>query len=158
MLTVGTQGMLVGQMTATANDAQAHLERILAEVDAAYSDSASERRKLYEQEWSQPAQSVSILGESEVYVDTVVGSVRSVMRRAADVDHGPALSSLRAASIYTRATLLDWLRTEAERFPAFARYLASVEYLRTSALVFRSNCGPTRTGESQQWASERPTW
>ena len=115
-------------------DVQGLIEFALSEVEASYRDSSEDRAELHRCEWDAPEDAPSVLGTMELRTDAVVGAVRSMMRTHIDAGKVEAMKALRNNSVYSSPTLSSWMRERSIYYPAYARHIQSVEYLRTVAM------------------------
>jgi hypothetical protein len=118
-----------------AEDA-ASLAALLDEVNRSYSRCSEERKKLHEVEWDAGADSLSILGESEVRMNFVVGTVRSWL---AGGQYFGDRKDFAARSLHHSATLHSWIVKESVSYPRFAAYLQAIEHLRATAFALLSS-------------------
>jgi len=110
------------------------LSSLVQRVDAAFRNSAADRRRLHDSEWRAGDDTPSVLGEVEVRADAVRGIV--LTRLAVGRHETTKLIDIVTSSCFAGSPLLSsWLADESVRFPAFASYLRALEDLRAATLA-----------------------
>ena len=98
-------------------------------VNEAYCLCKDDRHKIHEVEWLSQNNSISILGESEIRADAIIGIARSYIRDSLK-DKVKRIEVLENYCIYNSSVLGNWLITEGENFKKFSTYLHYLENLR----------------------------
>ena len=111
---------------------------LLRFLEAAFSNSSTNRKLLHKIEWEEEEGSPSILGEVEVRADTIIGISRTCLKREPE-GINKLIDTLEVSSIYKSKILVTWLANYGDNFPGFLGYIAAIENLRISTLVFLKN-------------------
>jgi hypothetical protein len=109
------------------------LELLLEFVKVEYQRSRQDRQHLHEEEWQAGEQAPSILGETEVRADAVIGVVRGYLF-SQNFDTKSAREILHRYSVYDSKVLMSWLLKHTESRTQFVAYLHAIEHLRRVAL------------------------
>lgn len=104
-------------------------------LEVAFTSSSVNRKSLHEIEWEAEEGSPSILGEVEVRADSVIGIVRTCLKRQPESIH-ELIYTLEASSIYQSEILVNWLVRCGDGFPDYFRYMMAIENLRAGTIAF----------------------
>ena len=111
---------------------------LLRFLDVAFSNSSMNRKLLHKMEWEEEDGSPSILGEVEVRADSIIGISRTCLKREPE-NISNFINILEANSVYKSKLLVNWLANYGDNFPYFLGYIAAIENLRISTLIFLEN-------------------
>lgn len=101
-------------------------------VTEAYARAEEERSEIHRLEWDAGEDTASVLGESEVWCDSVLG-VADAFRRGRSPKS--PVAGLSCASLWKSKTLGSWIVNDSSKFPRFTEYLTLVECLRVALVV-----------------------
>lgn len=110
------------------NESRKIIEVILKLVEDSYRSSEQERKKLHNKEWEEFADSPSILGETEIRADVIIGYVKCYIKEGLKRDD-EVISVLHKYRIMNSKALSLWLLNERFNYPNFTLYLHHLEYL-----------------------------
>lgn len=110
------------------------LQVLKDDADTAYTLSRSERKELHELEWKSK-KTISILGETEIIVNTLFGMF-SMLKKHSIRNNLEALALLTKYSVYSSPVLVEWLTRNKNQFLHFSQYLKTIESLRVAMKEF----------------------
>jgi len=114
------------------------LNNMLNLVNDTYASSKDDRHKLHKIEWSGETDTPSILGESEIRADAIVGIVRKHVR-IDTTNKDEDLKILKRYGIYKSPILRNWLLDEGDNFKDFTAYLNMLELMRLTLIEVMYN-------------------
>jgi hypothetical protein len=114
------------------------LELLMDHLIHLYQKCSSDRRKLHEYEWEHHETVPSILGEVEVLSDSVVGLVRSCIKKKHQ-NFDAVVDKLEHEYVFDKVVISDWVTHQSVSYKDFLSYLLSVELLRVTAIKMLRN-------------------